>query len=297
MGGGISRPVTEYKKPTAEASKPVVPAAATTPPQPESSPNTVDVEHKPTSSIDARIVQTLSLLNHTRRQVNGKVKPMNFERIALRFGMARDAFETIHCIYYQFAGDDGLTFDGLKAALNALGAHMNESDMREIFYESDMVRDNTLSHNEFVVSLAIAFLLGSITNFECIKALPTDETASDSNSNHSHRNSVSGLSARDDAPAIVGKTLELVVTAYLMFDEDASGTIQTNEVRKIMQKHETSNHRMLERTSSGMTTKAIRAERIKEMDVNEDGTITFQEFVLTFQKWVGIDEGEPDENA
>jgi Ca2+-binding EF-hand superfamily protein len=186
--------------------------------------------------------------------------------------------------------EHGLRFEGLKAALNELGAKMEECDMREIFFESDMVRDDTLTHSEFVVSLAIAFLLGLISNFECIlRTLPPPvETTAVGGASEGRS---SAASARADASAKISKTLELIVTAYLLFDEDASGTIQIGEVRKVMQKHnESSSRRTLERKSSGMTTKAIRAARIEEMDLNSDGTITFQEFVLTFQKWVGIDE-------
>ncbi|KAJ0399540.1 hypothetical protein P43SY_006086 [Pythium insidiosum] len=196
--------------------------------------------------------------------------------------------------------EKGLDFDGLKAVLDALGAQMNESDMREIFYESDMVRDNSLSHKEFVVSLAISYLLGLIKNFESIpRALvhaPEEVTLSADDAQalalpqgemHSSRESI----IPEDGPALVAKTLEMIVTAYLMFDEDASGTIQIGEVRKVMQEHQQTTPRAtLERKASGMTTKAIREERIKEMDVNQDGTITFQEFVLTFQKWVGVDD-------
>ncbi|GLE04814.1 hypothetical protein PINS_up013793 [Pythium insidiosum] len=197
--------------------------------------------------------------------------------------------------------DKGLDFNGLKAVLDAIGAHMNESDMREIFYESDMVRDNSLSLKEFVVSLSISYLLGLITSFESLPraivhapeevTLTAEEGLPPLQLPRGEIGSSRESIIPDDGPALVAKTLEMIVTAYLMFDEDASGTIQIGEVRKVMQEHQQTTPRAtLERKASGMTTKAIREERIKELDVNQDGTITFQEFVLTFQKWVGADE-------
>lgn len=214
----------------------------------------------------------------------------------------------------------GLDYDGLKAALNGLGAHMNEKDMREIFYESDMVRDNSLSKNEFVVSLTISYLLGLITSFEHIfrAFAPAPEDANATTASRAvephhpldHATSDSSLSAAreplssrdtsvtfsEDSAQVIAKTLELMVTAYLLFDDDASGTIQVNEVRNIMRKHNSSTSK-LQRKASGMNSKAIQGERMKELDVDQDGTITFQEFVLTFQKWVSSDDDDDGDDT
>lgn len=199
----------------------------------------------------------------------------------------------------------GLDYDGLKEALNALGAQMEEVDMREIFYESDMVRDNSLSQNEFIISLAIAHLLGLITSFDSIAQsllvhAPEDVTPAlvadakggglDDMSSIGSPRDTSSVSVAENAPELVARVLDLMVTAYLMFDTDASGTIQVSEVLTLMKKrHDTGGKRALERKASGMSSRAIRNERIKELDFDQDGTITFQEFVLTFQRWVGVD--------
>ncbi|KAG6967113.1 hypothetical protein JG688_00006470 [Phytophthora aleatoria] len=206
-----------------------------------------------------------------------KGRAMHFERIVLQFALAEK---------------NGLDFEGLKAALNAMGAHIKESDVSEIFYESDMVRDNSLSQNEFVVSLAIAHLLGLITNFDSIK-----------DSNVHAPEDVTLITPPDDQPAdqgnaskLIAKALDLMVTAYLLFDNDASGTIQTSEVLEQMRQTPTgpNSPRRLERMESGFSSKAIRDERIKELDFDQDGTITFQEFVLTFQRWAGSDDDDDD---
>ncbi|KAG1705179.1 hypothetical protein DVH05_004112 [Phytophthora capsici] len=247
---------------------------------------------KQPTSIDARIIATLRQLNLTRRADPKKGRAMHFERIVLQFTLVRDAFTTLRTIYRQFASTekDGLDFEGLKAALNAMGAQIKESDMSEIFYESDMVRDNSLSQNEFVVSLAIAHLLGLITNFDSIKnslvhapedvtlITPPDEQPTDEGNASKH----------------IAKALDLMITAYLLFDNDASGTIQTSEVLEQMRQNPTgpNSPRRLERVSSSLTSKAIRDERIKELDFDRDGTITFQEFVLTFQRWAGSDDDD-----
>lgn len=178
--------------------------------------------------------------------------------------------------------------------------------MREIFYESDMVRDNSLSQNEFVISLAIAHLLGLITNFDSVVQalavhMPEDitpaltaestttmpGTADPSTEAIISPRDTSGVSVNENGPELIAKALDLMITAYLLFDADASGTIQTNEVLDLMKG---GGRRVLERKPSSMPSRAIRNERIKELDFDNDGTITFQEFVLTFQRWVGVDE-------
>lgn len=188
------------------------------------------------------------------------------------------------------AEKDGLDFEGLKSALSAMGAQIKESDMSELFYESDMVRDNSLSQNEFVVSLAIAHLLGLITNFDSIK-----------NSLVHAPEDVTLITPPEEQPAdqgnaskLIAKALDLMVTAYLLFDNDASGTIQTSEVLEQMRQNTTgaNSPRRLERVSSGLSSKAIQDERIKELDFDQDGTITFQEFVLTFQRWAVSDDDD-----
>lgn len=183
---------------------------------------------------------------------------------------------------------------------------MNESDVKDIFLASDLVRDNMLSENEFVVSLAVSYLLGLINNFDHIsKSLValaeagvgsaghmsghlSNRSARESLSNRSSaRGSDGDLTATVSTPALISKALQLMVEAYMLFDKDGSGTIQVNEVQSVMrQHHETSTKSPLTRRSSGTMSQAIRNERIKELDMDRDGTITFQEFVLTFQKWV-----------
>ncbi|POM81099.1 Hypothetical protein PHPALM_978 [Phytophthora palmivora] len=289
MGGGVSKTAIRSVK---ERGGSLTSPRNTTSHKKAASEGRRESAPKVPTSIDARIITTLRQLNLTRRADPKKGRATHFERIVLQFTLVRDAFNTLRSIYRQFANaeKDGLDFEGLKAAVNAMGAHIKETDLSEIFYESDMVRDNSLSQNEFVVSLAIAHLLGLITNFDSIKdslvhapedvtlVTPPEEPADDGSSSK-----------------LIAKALDLMVTAYLLFDNDASGTIQTSEVLEQMRQNTTgpNSPRRLERvSSSGISSKAIRDERIKELDFDNDGTITFQEFVLTFQRWVGSDDDD-----
>ncbi|KAL7683165.1 putative serine/threonine-protein phosphatase with EF-hands [Plasmopara halstedii] len=244
------------------------------------------------TSIDARIVATLRLLNLTRRADPKRNQNTHFERIVLQFALVREAFSALRSIYQQLASTDkdGLDFEGLKMALIALGIHINEYDLTEIFYESDMVRDNSLSQNEFVVSLAIAHLLGLITICDTKKGV-LGNTSDDVSV---PTTTIEQQADQREVSKLINKALDLMVSAYLLFDHDASGTIQTCEVLDQMRQNVTgcNSPRRLERINSGYTSKVIHEERLKELDFDQDGTITFQEFVLTFQRWAGSDDEE-----
>ncbi|CCI44687.1 unnamed protein product [Albugo candida] len=222
------------------------------------------------TKINARIIDTLRNLKLKRDNSHA----LNLERIILKFGVARAAFDSLREIYDEFAEDDGLTYVGLKLALKALGTTILDQDLQEIFFESDVVRDNSLSMNEFVVSLAIGHLLGLLQTSESRKA-----------SSSSKRDSECSPSLGVNELDVVVKMFDLLISAYLLFDADGSGMIDSNEVLKVINPKTTSG-----RAGNHTERSGIGEARIKELDVNEDGTITFQEFVLTFQGWVGVDD-------
>nr|CCA15835.1 conserved hypothetical protein [Albugo laibachii Nc14] len=220
--------------------------------------------------INARIIDTLRSLKTNKENT----QTLNLERIILKFGVARAAFDSLREIYDEFAEENGLTYVGLKSALEALGTTILDQDLQEIFFESDVVRDNSLSMNEFVVSLAIGHLLGLLQTFESKQVSST-----------SKRDTETSTSLGDNERDVVVKMFDLLISAYLLFDADGSGIIDSSEVLKVMNPN----------TNSGLACKhseksGIGEARIKELDINEDGTITFQEFVLTFQGWVGVDD-------
>lgn len=99
MGGGVSKPVELAALP-APASDSAAPASEITRKGLKCREPAKQAK-KEATAIDGRIIQTLRDLSLKRSVADAK--NMNFERIALKFGLAREAFDTIHCIYHQFA--------------------------------------------------------------------------------------------------------------------------------------------------------------------------------------------------
>ena len=82
----------------------------------------------------------------------------------------------------------------------------------------------------------------------------------------------------------LAKAFNVVVDAYIFFDKDASGTIRWDELTMIWEG----------KNAADKNSKFLNQERWKELDWDQNGTITFQEFLLAFQSWIGV-EAEEDE--
>ena len=92
------------------------------------------------------------------------------------------------------------------------------------------------------------------------------------------KNSVTGLftSRKNDT---LKANFDLIVHAYLLFDQGGKGYIAKSDVSNMMKEE-----------GAGEGQFFLQDERWSEMDWNSDGTIEFSEFVYTFSRWVDIDE-------
>lgn len=88
------------------------------------------------------------------------------------------------------------------------------------------------------------------------------------------------------------KALRLVLEAYVLFDRDASGTIDRNEVLGMID--ESTKGAGVKGTGAGGNALLSR-ERWLELDWDGDGQITFKEFLYAFMQWVGVEDDEGDE--
>ncbi len=73
----------------------------------------------------------------------------------------------------------------------------------------------------------------------------------------------------------------------MLFDADASGTIDREEVLNIIAEKGAKKRG----GASGLLSK----ERWAELDWDSDGQITFVEFLYAFEAWVGVDEDDSDD--
>ena len=226
-------------------------------------------EYQSSSAVDKRIITVLQAKKKEHDAAGSTIK--SFDKFIMKFGMIENSFLALRETYnkYKDAEVDGLKRGDLLAAMKELGAgEISESELEDIFFESDMRRDQSLDFNEFVVSLALGYLLGvvpNITNRASCDVKPVENEMKNDNLN-------------------LAKAFNVVVDAYIFFDKDASGTIRWDELTMIWEG----------KNAADKNSKFLNQERWKELDWDQNGTITFQEFLLAFQSWIGV-EAEEDE--
>ena len=134
----------------------------------------------------------------------------------------------------MFADSSGsIEYGELSAAMMSIGCECEATLLRQIFSEADIYADNKLAFKEFIIALGLACILGVI---------PKDVMSGN---------------------AELMKTFIVVVDAWLLFDKDASGSIDRSE--------------MMSTLAEGGGSGVFDAARWSEADVNSDGSLSFKE--------------------
>ncbi|EGZ17411.1 hypothetical protein PHYSODRAFT_264348 [Phytophthora sojae] len=246
-----------------------------------------------------------------------------FTRILLKFPQAAKAFNGVRSTFKTFdkEGHGYIVSDDLPAIYKELGVSFSEDEINQVFEESDMKENGKLTFKELLVSLAIGFLLHRIPSLEKnrLSVFYTSRSGSINGSisgsvgrnNNIGGNSVGGSSTSSTAMAMNGDDVELrsayqlAIDAFLWFDTEGSGYINRNDMsvqlEASMARH--SPTKKLKRRSGGYKDSgedsknwSIWERRFAEMDWNHNGMIHFNEFLMAFESWVGVDDDEDEED-
>ncbi|RLN67833.1 hypothetical protein BBP00_00001402 [Phytophthora kernoviae] len=218
-----------------------------------------------------------------------------------------EAFNSVSSTFNTFSKEKNgfIEFGDLPRIFEHLGVNFSGDEIRQVFEESDMKETGKLDFKEFLVCLAIGFVLHRIPSLEnerlSIFYAPLPPTSSNSSSD-------------DGAPLSPNRSIlfgdgnklriafQLAVDAFLWFDVDGNGTINRTEMSMKLQTS-MSLHSPTKKMSSlkeiddnkkdsvdDSSNKAIWEQRFAEMDWNHDGMINFKEFLMAFESWVGIED-------
>jgi len=185
---------------------------------------------------------------------------MKFSQVGMGFSGAKKAFNE-----FDENRNGTIEYSELKEVLTKLDASIPEDITRAVFEESDMNNDGKMNFKEFIVALALIYFY---------KGRSIKDSAS-------------------PAPQIdLGKfdvAIAIVVDAFMYFDVDHDGHLQKEEVMSTFNQATSSAGARNSTVSLSSSRK-----RFEEMDWDDDGKISFTEFLFAFTGWVGLEDEDEE---
>ncbi len=180
--------------------------------------------------------------------------PMTFERILLKFEKMHAALVSIKNIFHEFATTNGdMSLSNLTGAMKKLHGSMTEDEVKDLFDFVDVDDSHSISLKEFLACLTIGIVLNKFG---------TEKITDDGHSDE------------------IKEMLNLIVSAYLLFDVKGEGLIRKTQVEKILEEAGK------KKTNNSM----LSQQRWQQMDWDGNGTIDFAEFIHAFSTWVDVEE-------
>ncbi|KAG0467986.1 hypothetical protein HPP92_017314 [Vanilla planifolia] len=193
-----------------------------------------------------------------RRAVAGSTMK-SFNTIILKFPKIDESLRNCKAIFEQFDEDSNGSIDPeeLKHCFHKLEVDFTEEEITDIFKACDIDENLGIMFNEFVVLLCLVFLLK-----EPINAQKT------------------GLCLPD-----LEATFQILVDAFVFLDKNKDGYVSKSEMVEAIN----------ESTTGGRSSGRIAMRRFEEMDWDRNGMVTFKEFLFAFTRWLGIGDGEEED--
>ncbi len=208
----------------------------------------------------------------------------SFNHVLLRSARIRKALDHVKSVFklHDVDSSDSIEYAELTEALKALGSEVSPGDAEKVFHQADMYDNNKLSLKEFIVCLLLGYVLGYLKL--------GDGSNNEASKEEGGGNNEASKEEGGDDDGFQGHAKELrwafnnIIGAYLLFDVDASGDLSRDEVMAQLQ------------AKTGVFADAaaqslMTAERWAELDWDQDGQISFREFIWAFQSWISVDGG------
>uniref|UniRef100_K3WUQ5 EF-hand domain-containing protein n=1 Tax=Globisporangium ultimum (strain ATCC 200006 / CBS 805.95 / DAOM BR144) TaxID=431595 RepID=K3WUQ5_GLOUD len=252
--------------------------------------------------LDLKITNALKELQKKRVQDSKDHHHNPFTRILLKFPIVAKAFNSVRSAFEEFdKGKKGyIVYADLESAFEKLGVSFSKEEIGQVFEESDMLEDGRLNFKEFLVCLAIGFVLHKIPSLERerLSIFYAPLATKDKEAGPPNQALLFGEGNK------LRIAFQLAVDAFLWFDVDGNGLINKDEMAMRLgtstQLHSPTKKTSTLKERAGFHKESgemsINAEiwerRFNEMDWNNDGTIQFKEFLMAFESWVGLDDDD-----
>ncbi|CAK4634392.1 unnamed protein product [Aphanomyces euteiches] len=260
--------------------------------------------HKSSSSLDLKLIEAFKELK-ARKEREGADKHDPFTKILLKGPSLKQAFNSVRSTFEEFDRHKkgSIDFADMEEALNRLGGNFTQAEINEAFSEADMEETGHLTFKEFLVCLAIGFVLHRI---------PVLEEQRDTEMSIFY----APLKGSADPKTLLfgegnklRQAFQLAVDVFLWFDMDGDGLIEKGEMLSRLHEsmHEHSPTKKMSKQFQRSFTREkkpsieeaacpanafITQRRFNEMDWDHDGSITFKEFLMAFESWVDVDDDD-----
>ncbi|KAK4278217.1 hypothetical protein QN277_016092 [Acacia crassicarpa] len=210
----------------------------------------------PETKIEAKMIEAM------KRRASQGSSMRSFNTIILKFPKIDENLRKCKSIFEQFDEDSNGVIDQeeLKKCFNNLDIAFTEEEIKDLFEACDINDDMGMKFNEFIVLLCLVYLFKD------------DPVALQTKS----RIGMPNLEA----------TFETLVDAFVFLDKNKDGCVSKNEMVEAIN----------ETTSGERSSGRIAMKRFEEMDWDNNGMVSFKEFLFAFTRWVGIDEVEDEED-
>ncbi|CAM9932232.1 unnamed protein product, partial [Ectocarpus sp. 13 AM-2016] len=208
---------------------------------------------------------------------------MSFTRVLLKLGTVRTFMNDIRRVFHERDTDQSGRIDmcEMSTAMKDLKVNLSEDEIKALFKMADFYEDKQLTMKQFLVVLAMGYVLDAIPDLMEKPANAEAEAAA--------RAAGRRMSNFYNKEQTVRNALELFTYAYLLFDKECKGVISREQVMIVVAENG-------QKDEGSMS--ILSQERWDEMDWDSNGDISFGEFVYAFTKWVDVDgEDTADELA
>lgn len=190
-----------------------------------------------------------------------RVRSLN--SMILKFPKIDEALEQVRGVFkkYDEDGNGSIDLGELSGCLKELHVNLSEEEVKAYYAESDMDSSRGIELKEFIVVLALVYLVGT--------GAGTCEASG----------SRMGLPELEAA-------FETIADCFVLLDRDGDGYVSKKEM--IYAINEGS-------PGSSKTGDKLGVKRFEEMDWDRDGNISFKEFLFAFTSWVGLEQEEEEE--
>jgi len=312
--------------------------------------------HMRASPMERKVRKALgSKLKEIEQREKDGEPPLNFTRILLKFGTIRKVLKRIQKVFGEYDRNKSGYIDQneLAEALTKLQVKLNRQEIQSLFELSDLYGTQRLNLKEFLVALAVGFILNVIPDLTDVMCAQHLEEVSmkvrnaDSESFHPGKEPETSRDYEQDAHTTPGgkqkskvkrftepmgvqqrkewrkemfgwksqsaaghnkegKTkrrrrssnfygleeeiryvMHVIVAAYLMFDKQGRGIISKKDVANAVKEQG--------KEGGGGGNSFLSESRWNEMDWDQNGFITFADFVYAFTRWVDVDGDDDDE--